>query len=346
LKEIIQTEEEYTKCLQHIIKYFQEPMIKKKLIKESQIPNYFSNLGEIINIHSTFLAKLHQSMDHFPITNFGLLMKEQVPTFFAYISFCNKFDETLELIEKSIKNVKEFECTPEGFTFQSLWIQPIQRLPRYSLLLKELIKFTPEDHLDFQNFIISKEKLDSILITINDSKRKYEMANTMNRIQQYTSDLDFFSIDFTKYLMEDLADVSFSKLKSEFSEEKECLLFLFNDLLLIFEKTKKPKRLSFGFVSSKSGAKKIHHDKKNDIYIGFRNYFHLSESKVVQFKKKVIGMECFDFNLREVIKVNILIREVPGTNSCSVWHENLLQCIDDCDRENPSMEKKSSFFEF
>jgi hypothetical protein len=321
-------------------------MIKKKLIKESQIPNYFSNLDEIINIHSMFSAKLHQCMDNYPITNFGLLMKEQVPTFFAYISFCNKFDETLELIQQSIKNVKDLDSTPDGFTIQSLWIQPIQRLPRYSLLLKELIKFTPEDHIDYQNFIVAKEKLDSILITINDSKRNYEMANTINRIQQYTLDVDLINIDFTKYLMEDIADVSFSKFKSEFVEEKECLLFLFKDLLLVFEKTKKPKRLSFGFISSKSGAKKIHYDKKNDIYIGFRNYFHLSDSKVVQFKKKVIGMECFDFSLREMMKVNILIREVPGTNSCSVWHENLLQCIDGCDREKPSIEKQSSFFEF
>lgn len=28
---------------------------------------------------------------------------------------------------------------------------PVQRIPRYELLLKTLIGYTPEDHVDFQN---------------------------------------------------------------------------------------------------------------------------------------------------------------------------------------------------
>ena len=44
-----------------------------------------------------------------------------------------------------LKNFLEGAKEEEGVDLMSLLIQPIQRLPRYELLLKELFKHTPQD---------------------------------------------------------------------------------------------------------------------------------------------------------------------------------------------------------
>lgn len=49
-----------------------------------------------------------------------------------------------------IDNVLKF---PEfkNLEFSSYLIKPVQRLPKYVLLLKDLLKNTPNDHIDFKN---------------------------------------------------------------------------------------------------------------------------------------------------------------------------------------------------
>jgi hypothetical protein len=44
---------------------------------------------------------------------------------------------------------QQADTTCKGHSIHSLLIQPIQRIPRYQLLMKELLKYTPEGHPDF-----------------------------------------------------------------------------------------------------------------------------------------------------------------------------------------------------
>lgn len=41
-------------------------------------------------------------------------------------------------------------------------ILPVQRLPRYVLLLRDLLKFTPEEHTDFENLSKAVDKMSSV----------------------------------------------------------------------------------------------------------------------------------------------------------------------------------------
>jgi hypothetical protein len=38
-----------------------------------------------------------------------------------------------------------------GLPFQAFLIQPIQRIPRYQMLLTDLVRHTPQEHPDYQN---------------------------------------------------------------------------------------------------------------------------------------------------------------------------------------------------
>ena len=53
----------------------------------------------------------------------------------------------------------------------SLMIMPVQRIPRYQLLARELLKLTHEDHIDYSPLKAALEKITQVGATINESKR-------------------------------------------------------------------------------------------------------------------------------------------------------------------------------
>lgn len=67
-------------------------------------------------------------------------------------------DEFLEFLEKN-------ERTPQVFNqdITSLLVSPVLRLPKYTILLKEILKYTDEDHPDYDNI---KKAIDVVFILI------------------------------------------------------------------------------------------------------------------------------------------------------------------------------------
>jgi hypothetical protein len=80
----------------------------------------------------------------FPKTNIGSMILQEIPTFFVHITYCNKFNESMDKIKELKNSNLEFDkflnetrkVSPGCLDLKSLLIQPIQRLPRYSLLLR------------------------------------------------------------------------------------------------------------------------------------------------------------------------------------------------------------------
>jgi hypothetical protein len=63
-----------------------------------------------------------------------------------------------------------------------------------------MIERTNEMHVDYLNLLNAKSKLDKIVETINENKRKYEIANSMLRLTEFTSDLSSVSIFYFNHL--------------------------------------------------------------------------------------------------------------------------------------------------
>jgi hypothetical protein len=72
----------------------------------------------------------------------------------------------------------------------SLLIQPVQRIPRYQLLLAELIKRTPEDHIDYQDLTKALGKVVGIATFVNDRKRQSENARVLQKLQSRLTHTD------------------------------------------------------------------------------------------------------------------------------------------------------------
>lgn len=77
-----------------------------------------------------------------------------------------------------------------GRDLDSFLILPVQRIPRYNLLLTELIKHTWTDHMDYDNLKKSLEKIQQVASYMNERKREAETLSKMIEIQnRVTGDL-------------------------------------------------------------------------------------------------------------------------------------------------------------
>ena len=86
---------------------------------------------------------------------------------------------------------------------QSLLITPVQRIPRYNLLITDLLKRTPPEHPDYNNLQIAQEKLKSTATYVNSRAKQAEDLTKIYSIQNSISgkfDVCFFINHFSHSL--------------------------------------------------------------------------------------------------------------------------------------------------
>lgn len=123
-----------------------------------------------------------------------------------------------------------------GKTLGSLLIMPVQRVPRYILLLTELYKHTWPDHPDYANLKQSAEEMEK-LTKFLDHKRKE--SENLNKLASLT------------HLFKNKLNLNIVEPHRRFIREDNFngkhTIHLFNDILIISEKEKRLNRPRFNF---------------------------------------------------------------------------------------------------
>ena len=132
-----------------------------------------------------------------PVGHMGALFKTFVPFLKMYTQYVNNHEgasRTLnEMIVKKRKKFVPFCETAgadprcKGNALQSLLIMPVQRVPRYKLLLQELIKNFEEDHPDHATLLSAYADTDKVAAHINEAlRRQQNQADLMSLQAQFT----------------------------------------------------------------------------------------------------------------------------------------------------------------
>jgi len=77
-----------------------------------------------------------------------------------------------------------YETKTDGRTLQSYLILPIQRLPRYELLLNELLKFTEQPHVDYENIQVAYAVAKKINQDINSRQKEDQTVDHIKNLLQ------------------------------------------------------------------------------------------------------------------------------------------------------------------
>lgn len=168
VNEIVITEESFVQSLDLLIKNVLIPLKINELKLEDknlrQILDVFSNIESIKNFNEKLCLKLMFLKKYSHLKVFGKTVLDFLPFFKLYFVYCNEFEEHNILLQKirndeeniDFRNFKNWvvgkEHTPllNNMDMNSILIKPIQRLPKYILLFKDLLKHTEETHEDFE----------------------------------------------------------------------------------------------------------------------------------------------------------------------------------------------------
>jgi RhoGEF domain/Phorbol esters/diacylglycerol binding domain (C1 domain) len=201
-EELLTTEESYVAGLNTFIREYLPPLrdvgIPSSDMKE--MARVFSMMETLASLHGTMLDQLRQRMANWQ--GLGDVIGGLVPFMKLYVEFVTNYSGALEDFKQFRRNrkfmrvIKHLAASRAGGgvseqaefnKFGSLLVTPIQRIPRYTLLLKDLLGSTPSDG-DYANDYASIEeaynKVTELAEYINEQKRREESSRRLNRVTQ------------------------------------------------------------------------------------------------------------------------------------------------------------------
>ncbi|VDK21904.1 unnamed protein product [Anisakis simplex] len=155
----------------------------------------FYKIPEILIHHQHFLAALGDRLDNFQSdTRIGDVLlshfKKQ-SMIETYIAFVDNFKFAKQAIIEA-RGKPAFEKDHRNkIDLDSLLISPIQRVPRYELVLKQIVKHTSVEHADYENLLIAQKYVHDLATTINRQKEESEeMEQRLREIEAIVDGLD------------------------------------------------------------------------------------------------------------------------------------------------------------
>src|SRR5690606_15343253 len=94
--------------------------------------------------------------------------------------------------------VQSNQRTKQLHNLQDYLIKPVQRICKYPLLFKELLKCTPQDHPDYWALEATLVKLEEVAHSVNQSKAQSEQQRRLLEIQ---SRLDGYDVSLALLLL-------------------------------------------------------------------------------------------------------------------------------------------------
>jgi hypothetical protein len=220
-QEMIDTEKKYVESLKRIVVNYYRPLksacnTPRQILDRSEIKDIFSNIEQLLLLNVELLADLEKEGPDGDIGGVFMRIAPFLKMYHVYLDQAedagkavrrrvmrdasmvalkatsgNKFDLMSSKQKKiSFRAFCKRMTLETGEQLQSLLIKPVQRIPRYRMLLESLLKYTPEKSSDYSRL---KKALDSILVTashVNQSIRDKQEKLEIMQLHQRFKDLN------------------------------------------------------------------------------------------------------------------------------------------------------------
>ncbi|KAH3744563.1 protein piccolo [Pelomyxa schiedti] len=243
LEELYTTEKTYLRGLGVLINEYLNPIKEtgSSIMKPTLIPIIFHNITDIEKLSSNLCEALKQYDSSWtPESSLADVFSPFVASISAvYTPYIQNYDKCVQAIyslnEKSkafttfIENVKAKPAS-EGKDLAAYLITPIQRVPRYTLLLKEYLKVTPAEHPDSSGVNEVCHDLESLAASVNVSIKQEQNRNKLIEIEKSFVKL---SADMKEQILSDHLFIREGYLFKECRKsDKKRHFWLFSDCLI------------------------------------------------------------------------------------------------------------------
>ncbi|XP_044524229.1 spermatogenesis-associated protein 13 isoform X2 [Gracilinanus agilis] len=194
IQEIMNTERVYIKHLKDICEgYIRQCRKHTGMFTVAQLGTIFGNIEEIYKFQRKFLKDLEKqyNKEEPHLSEIGSCFLQHQEGFAIYSEYCNNhpgaclelsnlmkqgkyrhFFEACRLLQQMI------DIAIDGFL-----LTPVQKICKYPLQLAELLKYTTQEHSDYNNIKAAYETMKNVACLINERKRKLESIDKIARWQ-------------------------------------------------------------------------------------------------------------------------------------------------------------------
>ncbi|RYG64547.1 hypothetical protein EON64_13770, partial [archaeon] len=191
IQEIISTELTYIERLKMAIDHIVTPLRGLKVLDQADISGQFGCLERIYELHSRNSVSGSTSQN----LKFVELFNDMSMNFHYYTDYLVNYEPAMQRrghLLTSNRRFADFILKVEkdpllGQSLESLLILPVQRIPRYRLLLEQLLKYTPESHSDYN---IVKNALDKICDLASYNNEAIRVRENKNKIMSVMMQID------------------------------------------------------------------------------------------------------------------------------------------------------------
>jgi RhoGEF domain len=231
--EIVSTEAVYTKNIEFIVERFVYPLQSKaqKLgVSPEHVKILCSNLAMLVRLHQEVLT----SMTRKKHPKIERIFIKHADFFKIYVQYINNFEKMLDVFnelyeQRSFRQWMSNHVAISHLDIMSYFIMPVQRLPRYVLLLREMEKRTPQEHRSHPLLLLAVQRMEEIAEAVNQHKEHFERIEAVVQVQKL---INHPLVEPTRFLVFD-GPVShqttgfFGKIKHQ-----DIHAFVFNDILV------------------------------------------------------------------------------------------------------------------
>ncbi|XP_060779665.1 FYVE, RhoGEF and PH domain-containing protein 4a isoform X2 [Neoarius graeffei] len=239
--ELLQTEKAYVARL-NLLQVFCDKLMEeagKGTFPLEVVKNIFSNISSINTFHSQFLLPdLEKRMGEWETTpRIGDILQKLTPFLKMYAEYVKNFDNAMELLKQWTDRSPQFKAIVQDIqkqevcgclTLQHHMLEPVQRVPRYEMLLKDYLKKLPQDHMDQRDAEKSLEIIATAATHSNTAIRKSENLKKLLEIYEMLGEEE----DIVNASNEFIKEGHILKLAARNTSAMDRYLFLFNNMLL------------------------------------------------------------------------------------------------------------------
>ncbi|XP_044537627.1 guanine nucleotide exchange factor VAV2-like [Gracilinanus agilis] len=235
LQEIHLTEAKYCKTLKDIEKNYMNPL--KLLLSPLERTAIFINLEELIKVQESFLRAIDVSVmaGGNRLAKVFLEFKEKLLVYGEYCSNMEYAQKTLShlLVSREDFRQKVKECSLKvhygHFALEDLLVVPMQRILKYHLLLKELLKHSadPQEREQLQQAL---EAMQDLAMHINEVKRDKE---TLKKISEFQNSIENLQVKLEEFGKPKIHGKLKVQCISRNHTKQDRHLFLFDKVVLV-----------------------------------------------------------------------------------------------------------------
>ncbi|GMM37747.1 Rho family guanine nucleotide exchange factor [Saccharomycopsis crataegensis] len=257
LREMVETERKYVQDLEIMLAYKNE-LRQAELIPAESLHVLFPNLNQIVDMQRRLLVGLEANALAPPkLQRIGSIFLHSFEPFKAYEPWSLGHKAAAEILHQEMLNMERSSTIIRGeLELNSFLLKPVQRLCKYPLLLKELVKYTDKTWPHYSELVSALQASKETAAHVNEAQRKVENLVQLRELQERVHDWKGYDINSFGNLL------YYSTLGVRDSDaEREFHVYLFEQIILFFKesspkdkekKSKKKNSLNDSFLNNRN----------------------------------------------------------------------------------------------